>query len=161
MRGSGVVFAVVIAACAPVVDGPAEQARAADAADGDRLGAQLAALPGAWSAHATLHRAVRDPLSGETSPASAAVLVVIDDHTDRSATQRAAEALVHGAAPEIAAPIVLVEIGAPRPELAGVGPFRVAKASRTPLLATLAVCLLAIAALALALARAQRGKSAQ
>ena len=161
MRGFGVVFALVIAACAPVVDAPAERARAADAADGERLGAQLAALPGAWSAHATLHRAFRDPLSGVTSPASAAVLVVIDDRADRAATQRAAEALVRAAAPEIVAPTVLVEIGAPRPELASVGPFRVAKASRAPLLATLAVGLLAIAGLALALARAQRGRSAQ
>ena len=152
----GVVIACVLAACAPVVDAPAERARAGDIADSDRLSAQLGTLPGAWSAHATLHRAFREPLTGATSPAVASALVVVEESADRAALQRDAEALVHAAIPEVAAPTVIVVTGAPRPELARVGPFRVERGSRVPLLATLAVCLIAIAALALAYARKVR-----
>jgi hypothetical protein len=152
----GVVIACVLAGCAPVVDAPAERARAADAAESDRLSAQLGALPGAWSAHATLHRAFREPLTGATSPAVASALVVVEASADRAALQRAAEALVHAAIPDVAAPTVIVASGAPRPELARVGPFRVERGSRAPLLATLAVCLIAIATLALAYARKAR-----
>ena len=140
-------------ACAPVVDGPAERARAADVVDGDRLGAALGALPGALSAHATLHHAFRDPLTGASSPPSAAVLVVVDDRADRAATLDAATALVRATAPDIASPTVLVEVGAARPVLAAVGPFTVERRSRTALVATLAAALALIAALALALAR--------
>jgi type III secretory pathway lipoprotein EscJ len=148
----------LVDACAPVVDAPAQAARDVDLADGNRLAAELAALPGAWSAHATLHRAFRDPVTNASSPASASVLVVIDDSVDRAATQRAAEALARAAIPEItgAAVVVEVEVGSPRPVLAGVGPFRVERGSRTPLIATLAGGLVIIAGLALALARKTR-----
>jgi hypothetical protein len=152
----GVVFACVLAGCAPVVDAPAERAHASDIAESDRLSAQLGALPGAWSAHATLHRAFREPLTGATSPAVASALVVVEEAADRAALQRAAEALVRATMPEVTAPTVIVVTGAPRPELARVGPFRVERGSRVPLLATLAACLLAIAALALAYARKVR-----
>lgn len=162
MRGSvrrvlrGVVIACGLAGCAPVVDAPAERAHAADIAESDRLSAQLGALPGAWSAHATLHRAFREPLTGATSPAVASALVVVEESADRAALQHTAEALVHAAIPEVGAPTVIVVSGAPRPELARVGPFRVERGSRAPLLATLALCLIAIASLALAYARKAR-----
>jgi type III secretory pathway lipoprotein EscJ len=152
----GVVFACVLIGCAPVVDAPAERAQVTDIAESDRLSAQLGALPGAWSAHATLHRAFREPLTGATSPAVASALIVVEESADRGALQRAAEALVRATIPDVAAPTVIVVTGAPRPELARVGPFRVERGSRVPLLATLAVCLLAIVALALAYARNAR-----
>jgi hypothetical protein len=159
-----VVACVLAGACAPVVDTPETRSRSADVADGDRLSAQLAALPGAWSAHATLHRAFRDPLTGQSSPAAASALIVVEAAADRAELQRAAGVLVRAAAPDVVAPAVIVVAGAPRPELASVGPFRVARGSRGLLVATLAAGLVAIAGLAIALARVlqrQRGTSAQ
>jgi len=150
--------------CAPTVDGPVERQRAADLADGDRLALELAALPGAISAHATLRRPVADPLAlAPPSPAGAAVLVVIDDRADRAATARDARALVRAAAPEIAAPEIVVEVGAPRAELAKVGPFTVEAGSRGLLRGVLGALLAAIAALAgyVALSAAGRGRAAR
>ncbi len=147
-------IACVLAACAPVVDGPADRARATDLADSDRLAATLATLPSVISARATLRHAFRDPLNGTTSPASASVLVVVDG--DVESTRAQAAALVHATAPDIASPVVLVVPGSPRPVLAQVGPFTVERRSRTPLVATLAVGLAVIAALAIALARKSR-----
>lgn len=143
------VFLVVWLGCAPTVDGPTERQRAADVADGDRLARALAALPGAVSAHATLHRPAADPLAPTPpSPAGAAILIVVDDKTDRAATARDALLLARAAAPEIAAPAIVVEVGATRAELAKVGPFTVEASSRGPLRGVLAALLLAIAALA-------------
>jgi type III secretory pathway lipoprotein EscJ len=160
------VVGVVLAACAPSVDTPAEHQRAIDAADSARLSTQLAALPGAWSAHATLVRPIEDPLSPSQtkskSKASAAVLVVIDDKADRAAIGDAVGKLVHGVAPEITAPDIVITQGEPRAELARVGPFSVERSSRRALIITLAIALAAIAALALGLASyARRGNSAQ
>ena len=157
------VLAVLIA-CAPTVDGPVERQRAAAVADGDRLALELAALPGALSAHATLHRPIADPLAlAPPSPAGAAVLVVIDDRADRAATGRAARALVRAAAPEIAAPEIVVEVGAPRAELATVGPFTVEAGSRDLLRAALGALLAVIAALAgyVALSAARGARAAR
>jgi len=148
------VIACVLAACAPIVDGPAERARAADLADSDRLATTLAALPDAIAARASLHRAVRDPLTGATSAASAYALVVVDGDVD--ATRVLARAFVLAAAPGIANPTVLVVRGARRPELRAVGPFVVERGSRSALIATLAGGLVVIAVLALALARKLR-----
>jgi type III secretory pathway lipoprotein EscJ len=149
-------------ACAPIVDGPAESARAVDLADSDRLSAQLASLPGALSAHATLHHAFREPLTAASSPASAAVLVVIDGGADLATTRAAATALVRATAPDIvpdmaaANAAVVVEVGAPRPVLATVGPFTVEEHSRSRLIATLVAGLAIIAGLALVIARRAR-----
>jgi hypothetical protein len=145
----GIALALVLVACAPTVDGPAELQRSHDRDDADRLALQLRALPGAIAAHATLHRSVRDPLSvALPSPSSAAVLVVVDDRADRTAVTRAATELTHATAPEIPAPVILVEVGAIRPSLAKVGPFTVEAASRGPLRAALALALLLVAGLA-------------
>jgi hypothetical protein len=182
VRRIGLLVALAIS-CAPSVDGPAERARAADVEDGARLAAQLSALPGVWSAQVTLHRPAADPLaasglglraSGDPDSAraearsprpeapSAAVLIIIDDHADRAATLAAAQQLLHGTAPEIAAPELVITVGAPRAELARVGPFTVERGSRRALTIALAAALAAITALALALARyARRGNSAQ
>jgi type III secretory pathway lipoprotein EscJ len=138
---------VVVIACAPTIDGPVDQQRARDAADAAHVSAQLAALPGAVRADVTLHRAVHDPL-GPSQPASAAVLVVVDDHTDRGAIERDARALVHGTAPDIADVQVAVEVGAVRPQLAKVGPFTVEAHTRPRLVALLAALLAAVAGLA-------------
>jgi type III secretory pathway lipoprotein EscJ len=140
------VLAVVIA-CAPQVDGPLDEQRTRDSADAIHLQTQLAALPGAVRAEVTLHRPVRDPL-GATQPASAAVLVVVDDRADRSLIARDAHALLAGTAPEIADPQITVEVGAIRPQLARVGPFTVEAQDKQRLVTTLALGLLALLGLA-------------
>jgi len=141
------VLAVVIASCAPTIDGPLEQQRTRDTADATRLQAQLAALPGAVRAEVTLHRPLQDPL-GASQPASAAVLVVVDDRADRTAIDRTARGLLRGTAPEISDPQIAVEVGAIRPTLAKVGPFTVETHSKPRLVATLALALGLLAGLA-------------
>jgi len=140
---------ILIAACAPAVDGPLDRQRAADRDDADRLAVQLAALPGAVSAFATIHRPLRDPLTARPpSPASAAALIVVDDKADRATIETDARRLLHATAPEIADPAIIVEVGGTRPELAAVGPFRVEAGSRRTLAAVLVVAIATIAALA-------------
>lgn len=138
-------------ACAPTVEGPVETQRSADRADGDRLAMQLARLPGAVHAEVTLRRPVADPLapaSESAAPATAAILVVIDDKADRGAIARQALVLARGAAPEVSEPALVVEVGAVRPALAHVGPFAVEEGSRARLVAALAIGFAAIAAFA-------------
>jgi type III secretory pathway lipoprotein EscJ len=139
---------VVLLACAPRIDGPVERQRAIDRDDSTRLAAQLAQLPGAVRAEVVLRRTVVDPLSESVSPASAAVLVVIDDKADRAAIQRSAIALVRGTAPEIGEPSIVVEVGAVRPELAIVGPFVVEAKSKPRIVAAFAIALAVISGLA-------------
>jgi type III secretory pathway lipoprotein EscJ len=138
---------LVLVACAPTIDGPVDQQRARDAADAAGVSAQLAALPGAVRADVTLHRAVHDPL-GPSQPASAAVLVVVDDHADRAAIERTARSLMHGTAPDITDPQIAVEVGAVHPQLAKVGPFTVTASTKPRLVALLAALLAAVAGLA-------------
>jgi type III secretory pathway lipoprotein EscJ len=138
---------LVLVACAPTIDGPIDQQRARDAVDAARVSTQLAALPGAVRADVTLHRAVTDPL-GSSQPASAAVLIVVDDRADRAAIERTTRALLHGTAPEIADAQIAVEVGAVRPTLAKVGPFTVEATTRPRLVALLAVLLAIVAGLA-------------
>jgi len=153
----------VVAACAPTVDGPVERQRALDRADSAQLAAQLAALPGVWRSEVVLHRAARDPLATAPTEPGAAIVMIVDDKTDRAAIRDTAGRLAKAIAPELA-PTVVVEVGAPRPELAQVGPFEVAASSRGALRATLIAALVVIVALAAWLARGayyRRGKSAQ
>jgi hypothetical protein len=155
---------LVLAACAPQIDGPIEHQRALDRDDAARLAVQLAELPGALRADVTLHRPVTDPLSRETTPAGGAIVIVVDDHADRTAIADAARRLAHATAPEIPDPAVAVEIGAARPELARVGPFTVEAHSKSALIAALAGALALIAALAAWIAyreRYARGSRAQ
>ena len=152
---------LVVGACAPSVEGPLERQRITDREDADHVAGQLATLPGAVSASVTLRRPTRDPLAvTPPSPASAAALIVVDDRTDRAAITQSATALLHAAAPEIAAPVVLVEVGAIRPVLAKVGPFTVEAASRGPLRAALAIALGVVAALAGWIAMRERQRTA-
>lgn len=155
---------VVLVGCAPSVDGPGEHQRAIDRADGERLTAQLAALPGVVRAEVMLHRAARDPLAtAPASPAGASLVVIVDDQTDRAATTDAAHRLARAIAPDVE-PTVLVEVGAIRPTLAKVGPFTVDATSRNPLRAVLGGALALIAGLAGWIAwreRQRRGNSAQ
>lgn len=138
-----------LAACAPAVDGPGERQRTIDREDGDRLARQLAAVPGVVSAHVTLRRVAADPLATRPAPpATAAILLVVDDRADRGAAQQAAVQLARATAPEVTAPAVIVQVGAVRPQLATVGPFTVEARSRGPLRAALAVALALIVALA-------------
>jgi hypothetical protein len=136
-------------ACAPSIDGPSERQRVADREDSDRLGAELASLPGAMSATAAIHRPIADPLAVmRVPPAGAAVVIVVDDKADRAMIDTDARRLVHATAPEIAEPTIIVEVGASRPELVGVGPFRVEAGSRRALVAVLVIALALIAGLA-------------
>jgi len=140
-------LAVVIAACAPAIDGPLEQQRTRDAADAAALATQLGQLPGAVRAEVTLHRPLHDPL-GASQPGSAAVVVVVDDRADRAAIDRSTRALLHGTAPEIADPQVAIELGATRPQLAQVGPITVEAASKPRLVGAIAVLFALLAGLA-------------
>jgi hypothetical protein len=158
--------ALVISACAPPVDGPVDHQRTLDREDSDRLGAQLAQLPGVVTVGVVLHHAMRDPLAmTPAAPATAAAVIGVDDRADREAIRGAAARLVHAALPELPAAAALpieLAVVAHRPTLAKVGPFSVEDSSRTPLKATLALALLTIAALAVLLARRyRRGSSAQ
>jgi len=137
-----------LGACAPTIDGPVERQRVADTADGTRLAAQLAQLPGAVRADVTLHRPTVDPLTQAATPGSAAVLVVIDDSADKQAIRRSTIALVRGTAPDIAEPAIVVELGAQRPRLSHVGPFTVEESSKGRLVGVLAIAFVVIAALA-------------
>jgi len=147
---------VALVACAPPIDGPIERQRAIDRDDSTRLATQLAQLPGAVRAEVTLHRPTIDPLTETATPASAAVLVVVDDKADREAIRRSSIALVRGSAPEITAPSIVVELGAIRPELVEVGPFSVTPRSRPLLVGTLATTLAFIVLLAAWLAWRER-----
>ena len=139
---------VLVVACAPQIDGPVERQRAIDRDDSTRLAAQLAQLPGAVRADVTLHRPIVDPLSESVTPASAAVLVVVDDKADRRAIERSAVSLVRGTAPEISEPSIVVEVGAVRPQLATVGPFSVEARSKPRIVVAFGIALALIAALA-------------
>ena len=139
---------MVIAACAPSIDGPLDHQRAVDTADAERLASQLSKLPGAVHAEVTLHRPVVDPLTEAATAPSAAVLIVVDDKADRRAVTRSAVALLHGTAPEIPEPEIVVELGAVRPQIASIGPLTVEARSKPKLVALLAVAFALIAALA-------------
>jgi len=137
-----------VAGCAPAIDGPAEHQRSIDRADGDRLGTQVAALPGVARAEVALRRPIADPLAtAAPPPPGLSIVVIVDDHADRGAVERQTRALATSIAPGID-PVVVVDVGDPRPELARVGPFTVARASRTPLKVALALALATIAMLA-------------
>ncbi len=147
MQISIVALALALAACAPVVDGPAERRRALDREDGARIAAQLAALPGVVRAEAVVRRAVRDPLApAPAGPDAASIVIVVDDRADRAAIAGAARTLARAIAPA-AEPAIVVEVGAIRPRLAKVGPFTVEAASRAPLQGVLAAALALIAGL--------------
>jgi type III secretory pathway lipoprotein EscJ len=139
---------IFVVACAPTIDGPIERERHADRSDSAQLASQLGQLPGAVRAEVTLHRPTVDPLTQQATPASAAILVVIDDRADRRAITRSTIALVRGPPPDIAEPAFVVEIGATRPVLTSVGPFTVEARSRRRVIAALATAFALIAALA-------------
>lgn len=142
------ILALCAAACAPRVDGPAARQRAHDQADGDRLGAQLAALPGVVRTEVVLRREVRDPLATTPpSPSMLSMVVLVDDRADRAAITAHAAQLARALAPELV-PTLVVEVGAIRPTLAKVGPFTVEARSRKSIKVTLAIALALIAALA-------------
>ena len=152
---------LILTGCAPTVDGPVERQRALDRADGAQLAAQLVALPGVVKSEVILHRAASDPLAPVPAQPGAAIVVIVDDRADRAAIGDRARELAKAVAPELA-PTVVVEVGAERPELARVGPFRVVESSRAALRATLIAGLVVILALAAWVARGyRRGKSAQ
>jgi type III secretory pathway lipoprotein EscJ len=143
-----VLVLAAIAACAPSIDGPTERQRVVDRADEGRLATQLAQLPGAIHAEVALHRSVVDPFTQQRSPASAAVVLVVDDRADRAALTTSARHLVRATAPELPEPLIAIELGATRPELARLGPFTVEARSKSRLVGVLAATFAVIALLA-------------
>jgi hypothetical protein len=164
-----IAIALALAAgCAPQIDGPVDHQRAIDRDDGDRLGTQLAQLPGVVTASVVLHRAMRDPLAvAPPRPATLTAVISIDDRADRGAIHEAAARLTHAAVPELSSGAASIEVHATvhRPTVTKVGPFSVEDSSRDALKATLALGCLAIAGLAVAIAlltrRHRLGNSAQ
>jgi hypothetical protein len=156
------VVAIVLAACAPAVDGPAERQRAGDRADAIRLSAQLDALPGVVRSEIVVRRPVADPLTTAAAAApTASLVIIIDDRADKAAIGKTARALFHAIEPGLE-PTIVVEVGAVRPTLAKVGPFTVEARSKGPLRAVLAGALGIIAVLAGWLAfRYRRGSRTQ
>jgi type III secretory pathway lipoprotein EscJ len=136
---------IAIIACAPMIDGPIERQRTIDRQDAERLALQLGQLPGALHAEVVLHRPVFDPLTRQQTPASAAVVLVIDDHADRAALTSSVRDIVQASAPEIAEPKIAIAFGWHRPELATVGPFTVEAGSAGRLRAVLAIAFGALA----------------
>ena len=132
---------VLLVACAPVVDGPIEKQRISDRSDGDRLAAQLSALPGVVRTEVMLRRPVRDPLGvAPAAAAAASIVVIVDDQADRTATLATTKRLAAAAAPKIE-PTIVVEVGAVRPVMAKLGPFTVEARSKGPLKIVLAIAL--------------------
>ncbi len=143
------VLQLAVCACAPVVDGPAEKQRAVDLREGDRLAVQLSALPGVVRTEVIVRRPARDPLAPRepVAPATASIVVIVDDHADRAATIDATKRLSGAAVPGIE-PAIVVEVGAVRTVMAKLGPFTVEARSKGPLKIALAIvlALLAVAA---------------
>lgn len=144
---------IAMLGCAPVVDGPAETQRAVDRGEGDRLAVQLASLPGVVRTDVIVRRPARDPLSRETTvaPATASIVVIVDEQTDKAATVDAVKRLAGAAAPGIE-PAIVVEVGATRPVMAKLGPFTVEARSRRPLQIALAIVLALLASISGAVA---------
>jgi type III secretory pathway lipoprotein EscJ len=158
----GIAVAVMVASigCAPTIDGPVERQRAADRDDSARLAAQLGGLPGTVDVRVMIHRAALDPLARSPGqPATAAILLVVDDQANRPALTDAARQLVRATVPEVANPAIVVQVGARRPELAKVGPFVVEQSSKAALRAVLAIALTLIALLAAWIAYRERGRT--
>jgi hypothetical protein len=157
-----------ILGCAPVVDSPVERQRAIDRDDGDRLGAQIARLPGVAEASVVLRRAARDPLgAAPASPPMLTAVVAIAAAAEPEAIRAAATRLARAALPELRPDDLAIEVTAAvhRPVIAQVGPFSVEQSSRAGLRATLALAFASIAGLGGALAlrawRHRLGSSAQ
>jgi hypothetical protein len=85
--------AVLACACAPEIPSPRERAATSDLASDAALEHQLVAVPGVAAAHAALHSAFRDPLTGATSAAAASLLLVISPSANRAAIEAAAHRL--------------------------------------------------------------------
>ncbi|MEO8549072.1 MAG: hypothetical protein ABI678_03845 [Kofleriaceae bacterium] len=98
---------LALAACAPAVPTPAERAAASDRSVAVALERQLIAIPGVTTAHAAIHSAFRDPLTGAATPAAASVLLTTAPGADRATI----EATTHRLAP--AATLALVPGPAP------------------------------------------------
>lgn len=102
---------VALVACAPEIPTPAERATAVDRAAGSALEHQLLTVPGVTGAHAALHTAFREPLTGLVSPASASVLITIAPGADRTTIDRTA----HQLAPTASVAIITGPAPAPPP----------------------------------------------
>jgi hypothetical protein len=133
---------------------PSAAASADEARVTERLRRHLATVPGVGGASVLVHVPPRDPfVRGNAAPARASIVVVTtagaDIGTIGDAAQVAARTILGD---DAQVEVQLIPPPPPSPPMARVGPFRVAAASRGPLIATLALALTAIAALAAALA---------
>jgi hypothetical protein len=148
-------LAGVLAACTAGVATPADEQAARDRTDAAALARHVEAVPGVLRASAWLRRPVIDPLRpapAALAPASASLVVVVRAGSDAPAIEAgvrtaAAAALATAGAPAPTVDVLLALAPPPPPALVRAGPFTVEAGSRVPLLATLALGLLAIAAL--------------
>jgi hypothetical protein len=145
-------IALAVAACAPDVPTPADEQRAIDRADADRLAAAVTALPGTVTARAELHRFIADPFAPHAPrpPADATIVIVTTADADATAATATAKALAATAG--VPAPRITVARLPPSSPamtaLARIGPFDVASTSATALRLTLVGLLAIIAAVA-------------
>ena len=84
---------LALVACAPDVPSPRERAASSDLAAATALEHQLVAIPGVTAAHAAIHSAFRDPLTGADSPAAASLLVIVNPSAARAPIEAAAHQL--------------------------------------------------------------------
>jgi hypothetical protein len=134
---------------------PTAAASADEARITERLRRHLASIPGVGGASVLVHVPPRDPFARTIppAPARASIVIVTAAGADIGALGDTAQAAARTILGDDAQVEVQLTPPPPRsPSMARVGPFRVAASSRGPLIATLALALTAIAALAAALA---------
>lgn len=151
----------MLAACAPTIESPEQASYQRDLRDATRAAAQLEHLPHVRAAHVTLSRAIEDPLRVEPpAPSAASVVLVVDDDARAAALADDARAIVLAIAPELPPERVTVLARAEPPPIpwVRVGPFRVAPASRRPLLVAACALLALCAVLGVALALRERSR---
>jgi hypothetical protein len=156
-RALVVAGALAVAACTGAgVATPADEQAARDRVDAAALARHVEVVPGVVRASAWLRRPVADPLRPaprSLPPITASLVIVIragTDTADLEARVRAAAtaALASAGAPAPAIDVLFAPAPPPPPALVRAGPFTVEAGSRRPLLATLAIGLIAIAGLA-------------
>lgn len=143
-------LALATGACQAQIAGPADDHAARDRATSDELARVIGALPGAARVAISVRTPWRDPLAPAAAAAGATATIAIaaDPGADAAALERDARQLIASAVPGAAIAIAVRPL-APAPTLTSVGPFDVATGSRGPLIATLALALIAIAGLAI------------
>jgi hypothetical protein len=156
-RAVVVTGALAIVACTGAgVATPGDEQAARDRDDALALARHVEVVPGVVRASAWLRRPVADPLRSappSLPPTTASLVIVIRAGTDTADVEArvrgaATAALASAGGPTPVIDVLVAPTPPPPPALVRAGPFTVEAGSRRPLLATLAVGLIAIAGLA-------------